>query len=45
MTFKEFGPDFLNELGPFWWFTEKIGKFWDITLNCSLLLGTTKNGH
>jgi len=29
----------------FWWFTEKIGKFWHVTLNFSAFSGVKKNGR
>ena len=35
-------PHFLNELGPFWWFTEKIGKFWHVNFNFPDFLGIKK---
>ena len=36
---------FLDELGPFWWFAEKIGKFRLLTLKFSAFLGVKSNRH
>ena len=37
-------PGFLNELGPFLWFTEKIGEFQLVTLKISVFWGVKSNG-
>jgi len=36
---------FLDELGPFCWFTEKIGEFHLVTFKFSAFSGIKSNGH